>query len=225
MRLKIKFNKNTKPILNPLNEGVNGFINCIIGSNNEYHGRFSRYSVSSMQGGHMNENGVLEFPNGGYIFVSSDDNDFMCGIISGLSKCGKNHRVFDMEYDGMEICDFIVNERFDLVRTISPLILSDKDKVLTFKDDNFIEVLTEKCIKKLINCGYEKKLANTIKIDAFHPENYKTKMVEIKGVKNICNKVMLVISGDKKIRKALYELGLGKCTGFGFGAVTINNKK
>jgi len=225
MKLKLNFSKNSKPILNPLNVEINGFINRVIGNNNKYHGKFSRYSVSSMQGGSMGKDGILDFPNGGYVFVSSDDDGFISKIIIGLSKNAKNLGVLDMKYEGMEIDDFIVNEKFDLVRTISPLILTDKERSLTFKDEGFIDALTDKCIKKLINCGYDKKLANTIKISEFHPEKYKTKMVEIKGAKNICNKVMFVVHGDKKMRKALYELGLGKCTGFGFGAVAINNKK
>jgi CRISPR/Cas system endoribonuclease Cas6 (RAMP superfamily) len=35
---------------------------------------------------------------------------------------------------------------------------------------------------------------------------------------------MLGVRGDKEARKKIYELGFGKSTGFGFGAVTIIRK-
>lgn len=222
MRLKINFSGSAKTFTRPLNKEVNGLVHKIIGADNEYHGAFSRYSVSSMQGGHMNKDGAIAFTDGGYFFISSDDAKFMETIIKGFLKNKKDLSIFDMVYNGWEIKDFIINDKFDLVRTISPILLSDGKKAVTFHDSNFIGLLTEKSIKKLIKCGYDEKIANTIKFEIFHPENYKTKMVEIKGVKNIANKIMLVVKGDKIARKALYELGLGKCTGFGFGAVSIN---
>ena len=222
MRLKINFSGSTKTFTQPLNKEVNGLVHKVIGKGNEYHGTFSRYSVSSMQGGHMDKNGAIIFPTGGHFFISSDDTKFIETIIKGLLKNKKDLHIFDMSYTGWEIKDFIVNEKFDLVRAISPILLSNDKKIVTFSDEDFIDILTEKSIKKLIKCGYDEKLAKTIKFETFHPENYKTKMVEIKGVKNIANKVMLVVKGNKAMRKTLYELGLGKCTGFGFGAVSIN---
>ena len=38
----------------PLNKEVNGLINRCLGENNKYHGKFSNYCISSMQGGRMN---------------------------------------------------------------------------------------------------------------------------------------------------------------------------
>lgn len=224
MRLKLSFSSNIKPIGKPLNEEVNGFLNNILGEGNKYHGTFSRYSVSSMQGGHMDKNGIINFPDGGYVFISSDDYEFIANVLKGLSSKQDDLYVFDMKYQSMVIDDFSVNEKFDLVRAISPVIISENGKFLTFKDEHFFKYLTSKSIKKLINCGYDEKLANTLSIEPFHPEKFKTKMVEIKGKKNIASRVMFFVTGDKTIRKAIYELGIGKCTGFGFGAVNINNK-
>lgn len=224
MRLKVFFSRNIKPIEIPLNKEVNGFINNVLGEDNKYHGSFSRYSVSSMQKGIMDKNGIINFPNGGFIFVSSDDDEFIVNFLSGISLKQDMLYVSDMKYERFEIDDFIVNDKFDLVRTVSPILISDKGKSLTFNDDSFIGVLTEKAVKKLIRCGYDENLANSISIKLFHPENAKTKMVQIGEVKNIANQVMLYVEGNKNIRRALYELGFGKCTGFGFGAVNINSK-
>jgi len=223
MRLKLMFEKNLKPIKKPLNKEVNGFLNRVLGEDNKYHGIFSRYSVSSMQGGKMSKDGVINFPNGGYLFISSDDCDFIVKILKGISSKKGELYILDMKYKSMEISDFIVNEKFDLVRTISPILLSSKEnKILTFRDDNFLSVLIDKSKKKLIKCGYDVECVNTLNMHLFHPENSTTKMVEVGRQKNIGSKIMLYVEGKKEIRKALYELGIGKCTGFGFGSVSIN---
>ena len=42
----------------PLNKEVNGLINRCLGENNKYHGKFSNYCISQMQGGKMNKEGL-----------------------------------------------------------------------------------------------------------------------------------------------------------------------
>jgi len=221
MRIKLKFDSTENLVTKPLNKEVNGFVNKMLGVNNEYHGKFSRYNVSSMQGGVPTVGGV-KFPNGGFIYISSDDSDFMGKIIMGLISNGKGNSVAGMGFRNFEISDFDVNENFDLVRTISPICTRINGKAITFRDNNFCERILEVSKKKLINCGYEEKDVNTLDIQLFHPENAKTKMVEINGAKNIGNLVMFVVKGKKTVRKALYELGIGTSTGFGFGSVSIN---
>ena len=66
--------------------------------------------------------------------------------------------------------------------------------------------------------------ANSLQIELFHPENAETAAIPIGNVINIGSKVMLCVKGNKDARRAIYEFGFGKCTGFGFGAVTVNNK-
>lgn len=223
MRIKLNFKPNKEPINNPLNEAVNGFINMVLGKDNKYHGKFSPYSVSSMQGGKMDKNGVLNFPNGGYIYVSSIDDMFMQDFLLGLPDFGSEAYLLDMKYDGYEILDFVVNRKYDIVRTISPIITKEHDRLITFHDSDFTDYITQKSVKKLINNGIDEKIANSLKIKLFHPENAKTKLVAVKNQQNIANQVMFIIEGNKKARLSLYELGIGKCTGFGFGAVEINN--
>jgi CRISPR-associated endoribonuclease Cas6 len=225
MRIKLKFKSNTDPIRNPLNSAINGFMNRILGDDNEYHGKFSNYSVSTMQGGKMDNDGILNFPNGGYFFISSPDNEFMNKLILCLPDYNSESYILDMKYDGFDICDFIPNKKYDIVRTISPIIAKEINNVITFHDDNFIEHIRYKSIKKLIHNGISEDCANSIKFILFHPENAKTKLVKIKKQKNIANQVMFIVKGNIKARKALYELGIGKCTGFGFGSVEINNFK
>lgn len=225
MVLNINFEGNKDVFTKPLNKEVNGFINKCLGDGNKYHGNFSRYCISSMQGGHMNKDGAIAFPDGGYIQVSSDDEEFLNNLVNGLMmNFNEGLCVATLKYKSFDVKAFEMYNEYDIIRTISPLYISKDGKSLTYKDDNFIEVLTDKSRKKLIHGGVSERIANTLKFKLFHSENAKTKMIECGKQKNICNQVMLYVTGDKRARLKIYELGLGKCTGFGFGAITIIRK-
>ena len=222
MRIKLNFS-NSKFVFNEfLNKEVNGFINKLLGEGNKYHGRFSRYSVSSIQGAVWNGD-VYTFPNGGSVYISSDDAEFISLIIGGIMSAS-NLKIRDMKYINMEICDFEVGKSYDIVRTISPILISDGEKLLTFRDENFLETLIKKSRKKLISCGLNEKIANTLELELFHLEKANTLSIKIGDAVNIGSRVMLIAKGDRKARKLIYELGFGKCTGFGFGAVSLNEK-
>lgn len=55
MKIIIKFEGSNEVFKKALNKEVNGFINQCLGKDNPYHGNFSRYCISSMQGGRMNK--------------------------------------------------------------------------------------------------------------------------------------------------------------------------
>lgn len=222
MRIKVNFSSSKLVINDSLNKEVNGFINTVLGHGNKYHGSVSRYSVSSMQGATKCEGGY-SFPNGSYLYIASDDGEFMGAIMSGLMSNTDLH-VRDMRYINIEICDYDIGSKFDLVRAISPILISDGKKLVTFKDANFVELLTEKSRKKLIYFGMNERKANSLKLSLFHPENAKTASIPVGEAVNIGSKVMLYVEGHKDARKLIYELGFGKCTGFGFGAVSVNRK-
>lgn len=228
MRIKIEFSSSERIYKEAMNGKVNGFINYCLGENNIYHGNFSNYCVSSLQGGHMNKKGELSFPEGSYLYVSSSDGDFIETIIETIMSSNKG-------IDDMNVTTFSVEyiqsySEYDIIRTISPVMLvwkqGDKKRIVTVKDSDFFEILTEQSKLKLIKQGHDEEKVKTLKIEPFHIEKAKTKDVVIKGIHNITSMIMAVVKGDAGVRCALYELGLGKSTGYGFGAVeTGKNKK
>lgn len=222
MNLKIMFKGTDEFDVNSSFKKVNGFINKLFGKNNTYHGKFSNYSVSRLQNGIFIGNKVI-FTNGAFLIISSNDNGLIDVLISGIMKNKDNLKISKLIFESFDCFEFNIHDGYDLVRTTSPIRLCNKYKFITFKDDDFIPYLTEKSIKKLIHNGLNENCAKTLKLELFHAENAKTYFYNINGAKNICSQVMLIVKGNKEARKAMYELGFGSSTGFGFGSVKIIN--
>lgn len=229
MRIDINFKSSVFPIHYPMNKQINGFINMILGKGNEYHGSVSNYSVTTMYGKRVfnRDNQTVEFPEGGKITVSSPDSKFMLDLVIGLGKidtadiCGMElNSIEDMRYS---IRDFSPNGKYDYVMSIDPIIVKEDRKYLTFSDEKFIDILTDKSKKKLMHNGVREEDANTIKMELCNQDNNRVFDVKIDEQHNISNRVTLKISGKPEVRKMLYEMGLGKSTGFCFGSVRIND--
>lgn len=148
MKIIIKFEGSNEVFKKALNKEVNGFINQCLGKDNPYHGNFSRYCISSMQGGRMNKNGELLFKNDAYLQVStdSDNTEFINRLINGLSDTANGMAIKSLKYKDFEVSVFQPYHKFDIIRTISPLYLTNKDKSLTFKDEDFLKVLRNKLV-------------------------------------------------------------------------------
>ena len=224
MRIKIIFNGSNKNFDDSIIGKINGFVNYCLGDNNEYHGKFSNYSVSSLQGGKMDKNGVLTFKDGAYLYISSLDAEFISKFMMKL--LSSNQGIDDMTVKYFEIEKLIPHNNYDIVRTVSPILLTvskDRNKrIVTIKDDDFFDILSEQSKKKLLKEGFDVVKVNTLKIEPFHTEKAKTKCVFIKDTPNIGSMIMAIVKGEPEIREALYTMGLGKSTGYCFGSVTIN---
>lgn len=139
MRIKIIFNGSNKNFDDSIIGKINGFVNYCLGDNNEYHGKFSNYSVSSLQGGKMDKNGVLTFKDGAYLYISSLDAEFISKFMMKL--LSSNQGIDDMTVKSFEIEKLIPHNNYDIIRTVSPILLTvskDRNKrIVTIKDDDF----------------------------------------------------------------------------------------
>lgn len=231
MRLRINFQPQTqRQTSSVMNEQIYGFFNRILGKDNKWHGQPNQvHSISTMQGGVPDENGVLQYPEGGHIFVSSPDDEFILAVMHSVDFADDEISVCSMKLADIERCSvecFVPNEKFDIVRTISPVCLkNNENRAVLFNDPDFIHILTEKSRKKLLKFGLGERVVGSLRFELFHPENAKVKTVMLHKQMNLVSKVMFVVKGSKTARKTLYEMGIGKSTCFGFGAVTINRQK
>ena len=216
MIAKIYFNiPNTMIPINNQHE-MNSYIHRCLGKDNQYHDTFSNYSISSLQGGKFNGNGLV-FNENPYIQVASNDMNFISKFVNGAQFGG--HEVFDMKCIRVELCDFKVNDFYDKILTISPILLRDEnDMKITFKNPQWIERLNDLCKKKLAHAGI---VDETFKIELRQPEKAKVKVVWVGDTFNHSTMTSLFVYGKPKTRKTLYNLGLGGSTGSGFGSIKI----
>lgn len=219
MRITLNFEPTMVPFIEPTQNYVNGMVHFILGENNPYHNSFSNYSVSFLIGGTLTTDGLI-FPNGGKVYISSPDNIFIETVLLGLIQ-KKNIKLRDIRLMSYDVSDIKINNRYDIVKTLSPILLKKGEKRFTFKDEEFLPLLKQQCIAKLTKNGLTSTDLNGFNIKPFHFENAKVKLPKIKNVVNPSSDVMLVIEGSAKARKMIYEMGLGNSTGCGFGAIKV----
>ena len=221
MRITIKVGPSLEENKGSLNDLVNGFIHNVLGPGNKWHDTFSPYSISTLHGGKLNKaTGRISFPKGGKFVISSDNQEFLADMFTGLASV-TDGKVGTMPLLGFETYSCGASPKFDLVR-VENIRLKDNGKEITFKDENYLSKLREHCIKKLIRNGISEEDALSIKLEAFYPENWKVKYVKMKtGTKseNItpASTIMLVVKGNKEARNKMFNLGYGISTGSGFG--------
>lgn len=231
MTIKLNFGPNTELFDKPTNDYVNGFVHTILGKNNKWHDSFSPYSVSTMYGGKYDkESNMIQFKDGGFFCVSSDNQEFISDFLFGLLK-HTDIKLQTMKFINFECVANKISRMYDIVRiTNIRLKMPKTNKEITFEDEDFLNVLLENCKKKLINNSIPESDANTLKFQPFHQENWKTKLVKMKfGTENESitpvSTIMLVIRGKKSVREKLLNLGFGNSTGCGFGFATTNKIK
>lgn len=225
MRIKISFEGSNSHFKNNSLHLVKGwFEQAVLGKNNVYHDAPNDYSLSPMLGGVRDVNGE-SFPKGGYVLFTTSNTELFDKVWrSLLFNCCGNTFVGDLKCKSFEMSQIAVHSDFDVVRTISPVLLKDKyGKNITINNgvDAFLERLTITSVKNLIRHGIEPKVAETLKFNVFHPEGAKLVPMYYRNKCNFSTKIMLVVTGDKKARETLYDLGLGQSTGCGFGTVLV----
>lgn len=222
MTIKINFKSSNTIYKNNCLHLVKGwFEHTCLGNNNDLHNKYSNYSMSPMLGYTRCKRGE-QFPNGGYIIFSTPSSELMEKVVMSLFN-GSGTKVGDMQYNNFEfINDAHIHSDYDIVRTVSPILLKHDDKKITCNDDNFIAMLTDQCKKKLVANGIEPNKAKTLKLEMFHPENSAVVDMQYNNVHNFASKIMLIVKGNAEARKTLYDLGIGNSTGCGFGTVSVN---
>jgi len=231
MRLKINFSKNLTSVRINNQSDVNYFIytKCL-GKNNKYHNAKNDYSISNLYGGKLNlDKKTLSFNNGGFIIISSKNEEFLNDIIKGLYNN-------DVLFNGMKFINIeFISENFydgwNYFSTLSPFIIKkyiskDKYDFYTFNDDNFNEIITERTKNKLLKINNKLNLSE-FKIEILKHNKHKIKKILIKNVKNYANQCQINIFCKKEVAELIYNLGIGQSTGCGFGTIykTENHNK
>jgi len=236
MRIKINFTKNITPVKNNNLPDIMYYIHTkCLGKNNKYHGSKNKdYSISQLYGGKLDiVNNVLNFNNGSYIIISSQNEEFLRNIIKNIYNENCNELFNGMMFDKIDYVFEDFYNGWNYFSTLSPFIIKKRgeikegeSKFYTLNDNNFSEIVTEHTKNKLSKINSNLKL-NDFKITINNHPKHKVKKVEYNNIKNQANQCQINIFCNKNVAELIYNLGIGQSTGCGFGTIykTENHSK
>jgi CRISPR-associated endoribonuclease Cas6 len=226
MRLKLKYSENTETVPNNISI-VNSFIHKCLGNNNKYHDTISNYCITRMMGGEVVDGGRnINYKNGGYIIVTSTDMVFIDKLVEGvmINDFGYGMKLLDVEYITENLYD-----GYNFFKTTDTgFILKKKDGTgfHTIKDPDFIDVLKNHLMTKVLKIKPKADLTG-FNVEIENLSKAKVRRIFVKNTPNLSNVCQLKIIGNRDVIETIYNNGIGKSTGSGFGTIykTENHKK
>ncbi len=217
MRIYITTSPNKLPVPFNYQQNLVGALHKWLGDN-EIHDEISLYSFSWLSGSEKSKTG-LNFRNGACWFISSPNIEFIKNIIAGIHEAPEiAFGMYVQEVTLKEVPQFGTKEHF---RVASPIFIKrtiGKQIVhYSFEDENVNQLMSETLASKLRKAGLS-SLKAKVYFDLSYPKP-KTKVITYKGIKNKANLCPIIIEGDSKAIQFAWEVGIGNCTGIGFGAL------
>ena len=219
MRIHISTTKNTSLVPFDYQQKLVGTIHKWIGPNS-IHDRISLYSFSWLKGGEMKAN-ALSFPNGATMFLSFYDDDTMKQVVRTILDdpqmfCG-------MSVVNITIDDVPLLEDRETFYCASPIFIKRKlengsTKQYTYEDEQSGLLLKETLLSKMREAGLEEDETLEIRFDTSYNRK-KVKRVRYHGIGNKASLCPVVIKAKPETKLFAWNVGLGNCTGIGFGAI------
>ncbi len=219
MRIHLKISPNTSSVSFDYQQKLVGTIHKWIGRNS-IHDSISLYSFSWLNGG-KKINDALTFPDGATMFISFYDDNVIRTIIK---------TIFDEPemFCGMKVTDITIDEdpdlsRRDLFYCASPIFIKRKMgdgsiKQFNFKDEQAGLYLKETLMSKMREAGLEEDDTLDIKFDLSYARK-KLKLVHYHGIGNKASLCPVIIKAKTETKLFAWNVGIGNCTGIGFGAI------
>ena len=219
MRIHLKTSANTTPVPFDYQQKLVGTIHKWIG-NNSKHDKISLYSFSWLSGGRRVDN-ALQFSQGATMFISFYDESIIKVIIRTILE--------DPEmFCGMFVTDITIgaepqfSERY-LYYCDSPIFIKRKLDDGSVKQYNFNhaqanQYLKETLLSKMKEAGLEEDETLDICFDLSYSKK-KLKLVRYHGIGNKASLCPVVIKGKPETKQFIWNVGVGNCTGIGFGAI------
>lgn len=193
----------------------------------KYHGLKNKpYSVSDLQGVYAMNGFLMKSIHSENVFfyITTGDLFFLKEFLSNIIETKDKFNLYGCKIIAIESKEVVLNEKYDIVRTISPVLLKDEEGVFKkrwkYTLRNEIEWIT------LLNQDAKRKL----KAYGCTTDNFKIELVrKIGNDKNVMihntfnptSLAILKITGDYFQRQAIFSYGLGGNTGIGFGALEL----
>ncbi len=184
---------------------------------NTIHDDLSLYSLSWLMGGKAQSGGLM-FPNGARWFSSFYDDSFAKDFLVQILKMPSFP--FGMRISDVQIQDTPLFGNTYKFRAESPVLAKHFDgttiKHRIFSEPEANEVLTHTLQSKLRAVGLSDDIA--LRFDTSY-SGAKTKLVTIKNIQNRASLCPIIAEGSPESIAFAWCVGIGHCTGSGFGAV------
>ncbi len=218
MRVHIQFSKSKEIIPFNHQEVLTGAFHKWIGKNN-IHDNLSLYSFSRLNGARLKKDG-LYFPSQAKWFISIYDKDLFKKLLSGILDKP------ELRW-GMIVNNFFVQQEPDFTfqtefKAASPIFIKrnieNNQKHYIFDDKKTSELMIETLQNKMRKIGLKD---DSLKIEfSTKYNNPKTAKITYKGIENKANICPVIIKGKPETKAFAWNVGVGNCTGIGFGAIS-----
>ena len=223
MKFRIKLSPNQEKVPFNYARQLCGVFHKWLGPN-DLHDIMSLYSLSWLRGGKAQKGG-LNFPSGANWEIGIFDDEIAERLIKGL--------LFDKEViygmkvrkvDRLSEPDFSEPLGRSQFKAGSPVLIrkveDDMSRThLTYKDDEHAQYLKKVMVHKMQEAGLgEEHQEVRLFFDPEYPKA-KTKLVDIKGIKNRASLCPVIVEGTVQARKFAWTVGAGELTGVGFGSL------
>lgn len=219
MRIKITTTPNTIPVAFDYQQKLVGTLHKWIGKN-ELHDDISLYSFSWLQGGRKAGN-ALRFERGASLFLSFHDELVMKKIIASILDAPEM-------FCGMRVVNITLVDDPDFTDCnyflcASPILIKRRledgsTKQYNFNDSESGLLMKETLQKKMRKAGLPEDDTLDIQFDLSYAKK-KTKLVHYDRIGNKASLCPVIIKGKPETKLFAWNVGLGNCTGAGFGAL------
>ncbi|MBP5287927.1 MAG: CRISPR-associated endoribonuclease Cas6 [Elusimicrobiales bacterium] len=221
MRLYLKTTSNVKTVPFSYQQNLTGVLHKWLGSGNTEHGKISMYSFSSLRGSKITDGG-LNFQQGASWFISFADEMKIRKIVASI--------LADPEmFCGMKVIDVDIEETPDMSKkelffAASPIFIKrsfpekHEDRHYTYEDAESNSLLKETLLNKMRLCSIPVDDTLEIRFDISYNKK-KIKLVSYRNIKNKTSVCPIIIKGKPETKAFAWNVGIGNCTGIGFGAI------
>lgn len=219
MRLHLKITANSTIIPFDYQQKLTGVLHKWLGKDNAEHGDISLYSFSWLQNAVIDKGG-LHFPKGARWFISLYDFERTKDVLAQI-------REEPEMFCGLYVKEVVLEETPDLSNRElfylgSPILIKrpDGERIIEYGfDDPLSGKLLEETLKtKMQKAGLSDDDTLQIEFDLSY-EKKKKKLVWYDGISNKANMCPVIIHGSNETKQFAWTVGLGNCTGIGFGSI------
>jgi CRISPR-associated endoribonuclease Cas6 len=220
MRIHLKTTPNTEIVSFDYQQKLIGVLHKWL-RQNDLHSKISLYSYSWLINGKAFGSKGLRFLQGASWFISFYDDTYLKTIINTILESPEM-------FSGMRVIDITIQENPDLTdqelfKLGSPILIKrydaeGKEKHYTFEDSESSILLKETLVHKMQVAGLEPDNMFDIYFDQSY-EKKRTKKVNIHNIGNKANVCPIIIKGKPETKLFAWLVGLGSCTGSGFGSI------